>query len=134
MTLTENKNMKKTEIVSRLTAMLDIAKAPEIKECISVLIADLATAEPDDKGKLTYFVTVQERKLDPLQKYPKQMIEAHQILVETGKETLTMAEIKELMGKSAERLGTRQDPMSIYAFYQKRMGDEGWIGRAKERV
>lgn len=126
--------MKKQEIVTRLTSMLELAKAPEIKSEIQALIDELGTSAVEDKGKLTYFVQVNERKLDPAMKYPKQMLTCYDIVKELGKDELTLAEIKDAVGASAERLGTRQDPYRIYAFYQKRMADEGWIGREKARI
>jgi hypothetical protein len=131
---TENKQMKKNEIVNRLTSMLELAKAPEIKEQISALIADLGTTEVEDKGKLAYFVHVHERVMDPAHKYPRQMLACYDILAELGKTELTLAEVKDAIGANAERLQTRQDPYRIYAFYQKRMEDEGWIGREKARI
>lgn len=129
-----NKNMKKQEIVNELVRISELSKAAEIKAEIAVLIEALSTAPETDKGKLTYKVTVNEQVLDPAHKYPKQMLECYKIIKELDKEELTLAEIKDAIGVSAERLGTRQDPYRIYAFYQKRMADEGWIGRAKERV
>jgi hypothetical protein len=67
-------------------------------------------------------------------KYPKQMLECYQIIAELEKPELTLKEIQDAIGVSAERLGTRQDPYRIYTFYQKRMADEGWIERDKARI
>lgn len=128
--------MKKSDIIARLASMQELAKAVEIKEQISQLIADLGPATETPEGKLAYFVTVNERILDPNVKYPKQMLTCHEILVEAelvGK-TVDRAEILKLIGEKAERLNTRQTPERIYAFYQKRMEEDGWLTRNKERV
>lgn len=128
--------MKKNDIIARLASMRELTKAIEIHAEIDALIADLGPAHIAEEGKLAYFVTVNERKLDPAQKYPRQMIECHKILeenVELGK-TLDRARILELIGENAERLNTRQSPERIYAFYQKRMEDEGWLTRSKVRI
>lgn len=132
----KNKHMKKHDIIERLSAMAELTKAAEIKEQIHALIADLGPAQVADTGKLKYFVTVNDRVVDPAMKYPKQMITCHEILVEAGKvgETLERAEILSLIGEKADLLNTRQTPERIYAFYQKRMEQEGWLTRAKERV
>lgn len=116
--------------------MLESTKAPEIKEQITALITDLGPAQVADTGKLKYFVTVNTRVLDPAMKYPKQMLTCHEILttaVEPGT-VLERAQILELIGEKADLLNTRQTPERIYAFYQKRMEDEGWLTRAKDRV
>lgn len=131
-----NNNMKKTDIIARLTSMRELTKATEIHASIDALIAELGPVSTVEEGKLACFVTVNERKLDPAQKYPRQMIECHQILaenVELGK-TLDRARILELIGEHADRLNTRQSPERIYAFYQKRMEDEGWLTRSKFRI
>lgn len=128
--------MKKSELISRLESMLELSKAPEIKEQLTQLINDLGPSTPEEKGKLTYYVKVNEAIIDPAVKYPRQMLECHKILLESV-EPGTLLERKEilaLIGEKAERLNTRQTPERIYAFYQKRMEDEGWLERAKERV
>jgi hypothetical protein len=127
--------MKKQEIVNRLSAMLELNKAPEIKTQIESLIADLNLTE-ETEGKLHYFVTVQEMKIDPAQKYPRQMIECHKILSEAGKvgETLSRDEVLKLIEAHAERLQTRQTAERIYSFYQKRMEEDGWLIRSKTRL
>lgn len=127
--------MKKNELLIRLNAMVALEdNSVDILTALQELIDDIGTTEVEDKGKLTYFVKVNERKLDPAMKYPKQMLLCYDIIAELEKPELTLAEIKEAIGVSAERLGTRQDPYRIYAFYQKRMSDEGWIGREKSRI
>jgi hypothetical protein len=123
--------MKKNEIVNRLTSMLELAKAPEIKEQISGLIADLSTSPAGERTHVSRIVHVHERTLDPAKKYPRQMIACHDILLGLEKAELTLDEVKAAIGEKAEVLATRQDPYRIYAFYQKAMEDEGWIGREK---
>lgn len=128
--------MKKAEIIARLEKMAELTKAAEIKDEITQLIADLGPAAVVEEGKLTYFVTVNEAKMDPAQKYPRQMIECHKILTDNGKlgEKMTRTEILALIGEHSDRLNTRQTPERIYAFYQKRMEEEGWLVREKERI
>ena len=123
--------MKRNEIVDRLNTMLELTKAPEIKEQISSLIADLSTATRESGTRIARFVHVNERVLDPAHKYPKQMIACHDILLALGKPVLTLDEVKSAIGENAEVLATKQDPYRIYAFYQKRMEEDGWIGREK---
>jgi ABC-type phosphate/phosphonate transport system ATPase subunit len=128
--------MKKHEIALRLESMLalDPDTSVDVMTAIQELMDDLKTASVEDKGKLVYFVTVNEKKLDPAVKYPKQMIICHDILSELEKPELTLKEVQEVFKDAAERLGTRQDPYRIYAFYQKRMADEGWIERETQRI
>lgn len=123
--------MKKNEIVDRLTSMLELAKAPEIKEQIQTLITDLNSAGELAKGKITRFVQVHERVLDPTHKYPRQMLVCYDALAAVGKAELTLEEVKEAIGAKAAELQTRQDPYRIYAFYQGRMVEEGWISKEK---
>lgn len=126
--------MKKQQIVDELTRIVALDKAAQIKPEIQALIDQLNASTEPDKGKLTYYVEVGERKMDPAKKYPRQMIAVHDILVKAGLPKLTLDEIKALMGEHAAELQTKQDPMRIYAFYQKPMADEGWIARSTERV
>lgn len=127
--------MKKQDIITRLADIKEMSKS-EYQAGLSQLIADLGPASIVEEGKLTYFVQINERVLDPAQKYPKQMLTCHEILTEhAGVGTrLTRAEVLEHIGNHAELLNTRQTPERIYAFYQKRMEDEGWLTREKERV
>jgi hypothetical protein len=128
--------MKKTQLIERLNEILTIAdmEAEGVAAEIRAFIDELDTAAVEDKGKLTYFIRVHEQTLDPAMKYPKQMLECYQIIAELEKPELTLKEIQDAIGVSAERLGTRQDPYRIYTFYQKRMADEGWIERDKARI
>lgn len=123
--------MKRNEIVDRLTTTLELTKAPEIRERIVELIADLSTSTREAGVRIARFVHVNERVLDPNHKYPKQMIACHDILSALGKPVLTLDEVKSAIGENAEVLATKQDPYRIYAFYQKRMEEEGWLSREK---
>jgi hypothetical protein len=60
---------------------------------------------------------------------PRQAKVVLDILNEAGRESFTEASINVLLSEatSIERLGTRQDPMSIFAYYRKRLVDEGHI-------
>jgi len=126
--------MKRHEIVSALQSMTAMNKS-EMTAAIEALIADLGPATTADAGKLVYFVTINDKIVDPAMKYPKQMLTCHDIIHEkaAGK-TVSRAEILGWIGEEAEKLNTKQTPERIYAFYQKRMEDEGWLTRAKERV
>lgn len=132
--ITTYTHMKKNEIVSALQAMAAMNKA-DMSAAIEQLIVDLGPATTADPGKLVYFVTINDKVLDPAMKYPKQMLTCHDIIHEkaAGK-TVSRSEILGWIGEEAEKLNTKQTPERIYAFYQKRMEDEGWLTRAKERV
>lgn len=127
--------MKRNEIVNELIRISELAKAAEIKTELCSLIGTLrATAGGAPAGGLACFVHVNARVLDPTHTYPRQMLACHDVLVELGKDELTLAEVKDAIGANADKLATRQDPYRIYAFYQKRMEDEGWISRSKVRI
>lgn len=128
--------MKKADIIARLTSMRELTKATEIHAAIDALVSDMGPITEVAEGKLAYFVTVNEKKLDPAKKYPKQMLTCHQILEDAGLvgQTVERSKIMALIGEHADLLNTRQSPDRIYSFYQKPMEDEGWLTRAKERV
>lgn len=127
--------MKKSELLARLEAMETMSKADIIEQIakLKIELGPVTTAEP---GKIVYFVELGEKKLDPNQKYPKQMLTCYDLIAKEIKvgERVTRAKILELIGNGAEELNTRQSPERIYAFYQKRMEDEGWLKREQERV
>jgi hypothetical protein len=126
--------MKKAEIVNRMKSILELPHKEQKTEWEQLFTDMEAANDVEDKGKLAYFVHVNERVMDPAKKYPRQMIACHDILLGLEKADLTLAEVKEAIGAKAELLQTRQDPYRIYAFYQKAMADEGWIGREKARI
>jgi hypothetical protein len=132
---TNNKNMKTTQIVQRINEIAGLTKTADMKSAMEALATELASMpEPTSKGKLEHRVCIGEAKQDPNCKYPRQMIEVHKILTELGKPVITLAEVRAAMGENVARLVTKQDPYRIFAFYQKRMEDEGWLTREKERV
>ena len=120
--------MKKAEIIARIN---EIAQSQEIDE-LTQLVEELNKA-PEPRTKKKYFIKVNERVIEENVKYPFQMIELHKILEEIGEEDIALAEVKEIMSENSDRLKTKQDPYRIYAYYQKRMEDEGWIERWNER-
>lgn len=120
--------MKKAEIVKRIEQIAQEIENVELTQLLSEL------NKKEVKTKKHYYVHVRERVLEANVKYPYQMIELHKILEEQEKETMELAEIKELMAENAERLKTKQDPYRIYAYYQARMENEGWIERESERL
>jgi len=131
--------MKNTQIVQIIGEAIALKKADEIKEALCALIVLLEQEpEPVSNGRLVYRVRVNERVIDPTHKYPKQMLACwdivHGACTPDAEPVLTLEQVKAAIGENAEILQTKQDPYRIYAFYQKRMEDEGWISREKERV
>ena len=124
--------MKKQELISRLETI----NANLNNDELTALIEQIRPANVSDGTKLHYFITVKERELDEAVKYPRQMLTCYDILAENLEigETISREEVMKLIGENAEKLNTKQSPERIYAFYQKRMEDEGWIERTKERI
>lgn len=125
--------MKKNELICRLEEL-----GGEIKsDKLAALIEQARPQSTDDGTRLHHYVVVADRKMNPLVKYPKQMVVVHDILVaDAGVGTrITRKDARVLIeaGVADGRLQTRQDPDRIYAFYQKRMEDEGWLTREKIR-
>ena len=123
--------MKRNEIIARLQTATEATKLVDCKELLSSLIAELQSTTEPDKGKLVYTVQIHKMVQNPACKYPLQMVQCHNALWSASAEgtiRLTRKECVEAIEKSGTVV-TRQSIDRIYAFYQKRMEDEGWIGR-----
>lgn len=124
--------MKKNELLNKLEELNESLKSAELAS----LIEEIRPVGVSDGTKLHYFVTVNEQVLDPAVKYPRQMLTCYDILASALPigEPVEREEVMRLIGEQADKLNTRQSPDRIYAFYQKRMEDEGWISRSTERI
>ena len=128
--------MKKADIIARLTTMRELTKAVEVHAAIDQLVADLGPATETSEGKLHYYVEVKQQIIDPAVKYPKQMLTCYTIIKDKFglDKPVERKQIIDAINERSDELNTRQSPERIYAFYQKRMEEEGWVERAKERV
>ena len=127
-----HRKMKKTELIDRLSKAKELNKAELAKELDS-LIEELQSSGPDN-GKVAHFVHIHEKVTDPAKKYPRQMLVCFDALAKAEKPTMTLDEVKAAIGEAKEELQTRQDPYNVFAFYQGRMVEEGWITKEKVRV
>lgn len=127
--------MKKAELVAKLNEIAALDNA-DIRAALAAFIDQIGPVAEVAEGKVQYLVKINERVIDPAVKYPRQMIECHQILLDAGLvgTEVDRAEVIRLINEHADRLATRQSPERIYAFYQKRMEDECWIERVKVRA
>lgn len=126
--------MKRNEIVSQLEQIATIKKHSEMLAAVNALKSTLESAPTDTEGRITHYVHVNARVLDPTHTYPTQMVACHDVLLGIGRAKCTLAEVKSAIGANADALKTRQDPYRIYAFYQKRMEEEGWLKREAVRA
>lgn len=129
-THTENKSMKRNEIVAELTKIADM-KSADAKVALADIIARLTTAAPDDAGKLVHYLHVMPAVCEPNVKYPTQMLQCHAaIYAASGEGTTRITRSQAIAAcENAGTIVTRQSIERIFAFYQKRMEDECWIKR-----
>lgn len=123
--------MKRNEIVVELNKINELTKAGDMHTALTDLITRLNTAKDTPEGKLVHYVHVREAKQEANVKYPTQLLQVHAALwgaSEQGARALTREECVKAC-EDAGTIVTRQSIERIFAFYQKRMEDDGWISR-----
>lgn len=119
--------MKKIELHNELLEIVNLSKSDMI-ERIKELAESVKPKTVARGPKKQMFVRVHELNIDPSIKYPNQMLKLHKVLSRVCIEDMPLADVKKRMDEKpvyAKLLKTRQNPSRIYAWYQKRLMEEG---------